>query len=94
MLEPFEEVPCCSLLLRHGPPPSGVKWYGTEASEERKRMHIMTKEARDYVDNIIVDCRMALEESGLMSHFSERYRAMYARKMKNDFLRWCHERRW
>ena len=47
--------------------------------------------AREYVDSVVDDCRTAIEQSGFMSHYSERFRKMTALNMKNKYLRWWHE---
>lgn len=77
-----------ALLLRHGPVPKGIKWYG-----EMRRLHVRDKEAGKWIDVIVDDCRAAIETSGLLSHFTPLYRDKKARHMKNQFLRWCRDGR-
>ena len=78
----------CPLLMRHGSPPKGVKWYG-----EMKRLHLTTSEAKQWSNEIVRDCEEALEESDLLSHYKPNFRKMLARKIKNDFIRWCRDER-
>lgn len=84
--EEWPEYAWPALLMRHGRPPSGVKFYGTH-----ERLHAIDKEAMKYVDDIVDDCRASIEHSGFMSHYTERYRIMLSKKMKNLFLRWWHD---
>ena len=74
------------LLMVIGPPPKGIKWYG-----KPKRLHVQSPEARQWIEKIVEVCRRSIETSGFMSHYREGYRMMYARKMKNDFVRWCRD---
>ncbi len=73
------------LLMRHGRPPSGVKWYG-----EQHRLYIRSKEAQDWEQAIIRDCEAALD-CPLMSHYADTFRERQARHVKNKFIEWCRE---
>ncbi len=76
----------CPLLMRHGPPPKGVKWYGSE-----NRPRFTDVEAKKWVGYIVADCERALNDSNLLSHYKQNYRNMLARKIKNLFVNWCKE---
>jgi hypothetical protein len=65
-----------------------VKFYGAH-----ERLHVVDTRAKIYVGNIAGDCKQAIDDSGFMSHYTDRYRQMLSLKMKNDFLRWWHEYR-
>jgi hypothetical protein len=74
------------LLMVHGPPPPGIKYYGKDSYPR-----YTTKEAREWMRDIVDDCRMAIEESGYMSHWQERSRDVRSRMMKNKFLEWIED---
>lgn len=76
----------CPLLMRHGPPPRGAKWYG-----EARRLHLTDAEAKQWSNKIVADCETAVNSSSLLTHYKQGFRNMLARKIKNDFIRWCRD---
>lgn len=84
--EEWPEYAWPALLMRHGPPPEGIKWYG-----KGERMHVTDAEARKYVDKVVADIRCSIDESGFMSHYSDRYVEMMSLNMKNKYMRWWRE---
>ena len=77
-----------SLLMRHGAPPAGVKFYG-----EAERMRLTSAEARSYVNKIIDDIFASMVQAGYLDHTTVNYRKMMARSVKNKYLRWWYEYR-
>ncbi len=77
------------LLLRHGPPPPGVKWYGKQNPEQR--VHLTDHEARQYVKEVVDDIYLAICNANSMSHYHEMYLLKLAKHVKNHFLKWCRE---
>ena len=84
----WEDTAFPALLMRHGAPPAGVKWYG-----KQERMTLTTGEARSYVNGVINDIHAAILKHGVMCVYSSNYQKMMSRAMKNKFMRWCYEYR-
>lgn len=78
----------CPLLMRHGPPPPGVKWYG-----KAKRLHLTNLEAKEWEANIRADCTKAVGDATVISHYKPEWRRKHALNIKNLFIRWCRDER-
>jgi hypothetical protein len=79
-----EIFPC--LLMRHGPPPRGVKFYGTQG-----RIYFSDRASRLWVGDIIADCQLAIQGTGFMSHCTDISRERKARQIKNRFIEWLRD---
>ena len=75
------------LLMRHGPPPRGVKFYG-----KGDTMHIRTPEAQRYITRLIQDIQRCIWDDSSVSHFAENWKMTHARHIKNRYLRWIYDR--
>lgn len=77
-----------ALLMRWGPPPKGVVWQPSRAYPLLK-----TDLARAWVESITADCWLAIANSGKLDQYTPRYREMWGRQIKNQFLNWCRDGR-
>lgn len=76
----------CPLLMRHGPPPKGVKWYG-----KKQRVHFTDPDSFGWNDKIAEDCIAAVESTTILSHYKPLWRERHALNIKNRFIRWCRD---
>lgn len=74
------------LLMRHGPPPKGVKWYGND-----NRPRFTSMEARKWQQAVSDDCRAAVEAATPLTHYKPMWRERHALNIKNRFIRWCRD---
>lgn len=84
--EDWPEYAFVALLMRHGKPPKGFKWYG-----KKERLHVTDAEAKEYAEKLVADIRGAIDQSRFLSHYSDRYVQIYALNMKNKYMRWWRE---
>lgn len=74
------------LLMRHGGPPKGVKYYG-----KQKRLHLTSPEAKSWSHHIAADCNKAVQDSVIVSHYKPHWKSTRALHLKNLFIRWCRD---
>lgn len=76
------------LLLRHGPPPPGIK-YQTGS----QRYYVNGDEAKRWHAKVKADCKKGIEDAMQLSHYKPYWREMHALNVKNQFIRWCLDAR-
>ena len=76
------------LLMRHGTPPEGIKFYG-----QQQRLHVRGADARKWMDKIAADCKKAVEDASCLSHYKPYWRENHALHIKNEFIEWIKENR-
>ena len=90
--EKWEEVIFVPLLLRYGPPPHGIKFYGSKADVfETSYPRMTTMAAKRYVARIKYDIGKAVFSSNIISHYKRNWKEKHALHIKNLYLRWWHE---